>query len=106
MFRKNLPQIKTSDVFLTDGGLETHLIYKKGVELPHFACFTCLKSQETKTLIREYYADYYQVKSLLNLIQALRDTVGMNYRQIPSHWALTTSSGPTAAIFNKRILII
>ena len=40
MFRKNLPQIKTSDVFLTDGGLETHLIYKKGVELPYFACFT------------------------------------------------------------------
>ena len=104
MFRKNLPQIKTSDVFLTDGGLETYLIYKKGVELPHFACFTCLKSQETKTLIREYYADYYQVKSLLN--QDVGDTVGMNYRQIPSHWALTTSSGPTAAIFNKRIVII
>ena len=104
MFRKNLPQIKTSDVFLTDGGLETHLIYKKGVELPHFACFTCLKSQETKTLIREYYADYYQVKTLLN--QDVRHTVGMNYRQIPSHWAPTSSSGPTAAIFNKRIVII
>jgi len=39
-------------------------IYKKGVDVPLFAAFTCIRSEETKKLIKDYYADYYQVNKL------------------------------------------
>ena len=37
-YRKALPQLN-GGVFLTDGGLETTLVFLEGVELSHFASF-------------------------------------------------------------------
>jgi hypothetical protein len=37
-FRKALPQL-SGDFFLTDGGIETTLIFLEGQELPDFAAF-------------------------------------------------------------------
>ena len=39
--RQCLPQL-ADEVFLTDGGIETTLIYHQGMELPHFAAFVLL----------------------------------------------------------------
>jgi S-methylmethionine-dependent homocysteine/selenocysteine methylase len=39
--RGRLPQL-AGDVFITDGGMETTLIFENGLELPHFASFVLL----------------------------------------------------------------
>jgi homocysteine S-methyltransferase len=61
MYRQQLPQVSSSNVFLTDGGIETFLIFKKNLELQHFAAFPCLDNEEAKEFIKEYYTNYYQV---------------------------------------------
>ena len=41
-YRTQPPQLN-ADVFLTDGGLETTLIFDDGLELPDFAAFILLE---------------------------------------------------------------
>jgi homocysteine S-methyltransferase len=47
--------------FITDGGIETHLIFNMGVELPHFAAFPLNDSAAGRDVIRSYYRDYLPV---------------------------------------------
>jgi len=56
-YRDRLPQLEGS-VFLTDGGLETTLIFHYGLELPEFAAFTLLKAPEGRARLHEYYSTY------------------------------------------------
>jgi S-methylmethionine-dependent homocysteine/selenocysteine methylase len=56
-YRACLPQL-SNQLFLTDGGLETTLIFHDGIELPHFASFDLLKDAEGIERIRRYYARY------------------------------------------------
>jgi S-methylmethionine-dependent homocysteine/selenocysteine methylase len=56
-YRKHLPQ-RSGRMFLTDGGMETTLIYHDGIDLPCFASFTLLKTPEGRELTRGYYARY------------------------------------------------
>src|SRR5688500_3586583 len=44
--------------YLTDGGLETSLIFNKGIALRHFAAFELLRSEEELKLFEEYYKPY------------------------------------------------
>ncbi|MFC9689152.1 homocysteine S-methyltransferase family protein [Kribbella sp. NPDC056951] len=43
---------------VTDGGLETDLIFHHGVDLPYFAAFPLLDSEEGRSLLTEYYDGY------------------------------------------------
>ena len=52
-YRAKLPQLARS-IFLTDGGLETSLIFLGGIELPYFAAFDLLKSEEGRAALRNY----------------------------------------------------
>src|SRR4029078_6258297 len=52
---RRLPQ------FITDGGIETHLIFNMGVELPHFSAFPLNDSAAGREAIRSYYRDYLRV---------------------------------------------
>ena len=56
-YRTRLPQLDDR-VFLTDGGLETTLIFHEGIELPHFAAFDLLKDQRGRQTLHDYYARY------------------------------------------------
>jgi hypothetical protein len=57
-YRQALPQL-SDRIFLTDGGIETTLIYDQGIELPHFAAFVLLERIEPQvcrpswTMMRE-----------------------------------------------------
>jgi homocysteine S-methyltransferase len=52
-YRYDLPQLQDR-LFMTDGGLETTLVFHKGIDLPHFAAFDLLKDDEgTEVLHRE-----------------------------------------------------
>jgi S-methylmethionine-dependent homocysteine/selenocysteine methylase len=45
-------------LFLTDGGLETTLVFHDGMELPYFAAFDLLKDETGTTRLRKYYQEY------------------------------------------------
>ena len=47
--------------FITDGGIETHIIFNMGVELPHFSAFPLNDSETGREVIRGYYRDYLPV---------------------------------------------
>ena len=47
--------------FMTDGGLETDLIFNHGIDLPEFAAFDLLKNKEGKEVLRKYYLDYLNI---------------------------------------------
>ncbi len=53
-YRDALPQL-AGDLFLTDGGLETDLIFNEGFEMPFFAAFPLLEGEPGKTALRNYY---------------------------------------------------
>jgi S-methylmethionine-dependent homocysteine/selenocysteine methylase len=56
-FRKALPQLG-GDFFLTDGGIETTLLFLEGLELPDFAAFHLLKSKDGDAALRRYFRTY------------------------------------------------
>lgn len=56
-YRSALPQL-SKQLFLTDGGLETTLIFLNGLHLPEFAAFDLLKHDEGHNAIRDYFRTY------------------------------------------------
>ncbi len=56
-YRNNLPQL-SGDLFLTDGGIETTLIFHDGLDLPEFAAFDLLKDEEGFGALRRYFRTY------------------------------------------------
>ncbi len=58
--RQHLPQLD-GEVFLTDGGLETVLIFQEGLDLPEFAAFDLLKNDEGTEALRRYWAPYVEL---------------------------------------------
>lgn len=59
-YRQRLPQTG-SGLFMTDGGLETTLIFHDGLDLPHFAAFDLLKDAAGTDTLRRYYARYAEI---------------------------------------------
>ena len=55
-----LPQMGEK-LFLTDGGLETVLIFDRGIDLPHFAAFDLLKDDAGIEVIRDYYLPFIEI---------------------------------------------
>src|SRR5262245_59143674 len=58
--RGSLPQLD-GDLFISDGGIETKLIFIDGIELPLFAAFTLLDSEEGIDALRRYYAPFVEL---------------------------------------------
>jgi homocysteine S-methyltransferase len=58
--RDHLPQLD-GGLFLTDGGIETTLIFHEGIDLPLFAAFDLLKDDEGTEALRRYYEPYAEL---------------------------------------------
>jgi S-methylmethionine-dependent homocysteine/selenocysteine methylase len=56
-YRSALPQLG-GDLFLTDGGIETTLVFVEGHELPYFAAFHLLKDAAGEVALRKYFMTY------------------------------------------------
>ena len=56
-YRTGLPQLN-GGIFLTDGGLETTLIFHDGIELPEFAAFDLLKNDQGREKLNQYFSSY------------------------------------------------
>lgn len=59
-YRNNLPQL-SDRLFLTDSGMETTLIFHDGLDLPHFASFDLMRTEDGVARTRAYYERHIAV---------------------------------------------
>ena len=59
-YRGGLP-LNSGQIFLTDSGMETTLIFHDGLDLPCFASFTLLQTPEGTARGRDYYARHAKI---------------------------------------------
>ena len=59
-YRNALPQL-AGTLFLTDGGIETTLIFHEGLELPDFAAFHLLETPQGEAALRKYFRTYAEI---------------------------------------------
>ena len=59
-YRHHLPQL-SGGFFLTDGGIETTLIFHEGLTLPYFAAFDLLKHDEGYAALQKYFRTYADI---------------------------------------------
>ena len=56
-YRNHLPQLDgTGGLFLTDGGIETTLIFHDRLDLPCFAAFDLLKDEDGRAALGRYFS--------------------------------------------------
>ncbi len=65
-YRYNLPLFDSS-LFISDGGLETTLIYQYGYSLPQFAAFELLKDEQGRRCLLGYYQKYLAIAHAHNV---------------------------------------
>ena len=58
-YRHDLPQIR--EVLLADGGLETTLVFDRGIELTHFAAFPLLDENVGRAALIDYFVSYIEI---------------------------------------------
>ena len=56
--RRPLPQLNFDQLFVTDGGIETDLIFHHGIELPIFAAFPLLEDADHRISLCRYWDEY------------------------------------------------
>ena len=59
-YRHALPQLQ-EELLLTDGGIETTLIFHEGATLPYFASFVLLEDESGTALLRRYFERYAEL---------------------------------------------
>ncbi|WP_342245577.1 homocysteine S-methyltransferase family protein [Pseudomonas sp. OTU5201] len=61
-YRGALPQLE-GELFLTDGGIETTLVFHEGIALPDFAAFVLLNYPDGQDALRKYFRAYCAIAS-------------------------------------------
>jgi homocysteine S-methyltransferase len=64
-YRTSLPQ-SSGDFFLTDAGLETDIIFNKGLEIPEFAAHTLLPDEATRKVLADYFRGFLTLAKEMN----------------------------------------
>lgn len=54
-------------LFVTDAGLETDLIFNRGIELPCFAAIDMLRTQEGRQVLADYFRSYVELARRLGI---------------------------------------
>jgi S-methylmethionine-dependent homocysteine/selenocysteine methylase len=101
-FRDALPQLE-GDFFLTDGGIETTLIFLEGLELPDFAAFDLLKDAKGEAALRKYFRTYAEIAARFGVGLILESAT---WRASPD-WAARLGYTPEAlAAANQRAILL
>src|SRR3954454_18398597 len=58
--RAHLPPTE-GGTYLTDGGIETVLIFHEGIDLPAFAAFPLVDDEQGRTTLRDYFEPYLEL---------------------------------------------
>lgn len=61
------PLLQLKRLVLTDGGLETDLLYNHGIDLPHFASVVLLGTGEGRAALETYYRPYLELARRLGM---------------------------------------
>lgn len=56
-YRTNLPQL-SGGLFLTDGGIETTMLFHEGLDLPYFAAFHLLNDDKGLSALKNYFHNH------------------------------------------------
>ena len=51
----------TDQMFLTDAGFETSMLFHKGFDMPHFAFFPMLRSSKGRAAMKEYFVPFLEL---------------------------------------------
>jgi S-methylmethionine-dependent homocysteine/selenocysteine methylase len=91
----------SSDLFLTDGGLETTLVFLKGFELPYFAAFDLLKEEKGYHTIKYYYRRYLEIAKDLGMSFILESPT---WRANPDWIKKTGYEAPALSQVNEKAI--
>lgn len=79
MYRDNLPQLKAGP-FICYTGLEVNLIFKQGVDLPGFASFPLVDTEDGRTRLRQSYSNLLDIARTADIGAILQSTTWMANR--------------------------
>lgn len=88
-YRTALPQL-SGDMFLTDAGLETDLIFNHGVEIREFAAHTLLPSSEGRAAVTRYFEGFLDLAKERNAGFILDSATWKAH----THWARDLGTDP------------
>lgn len=88
----SFPAPITGRYFLTEGGIETEIMYKWGFDLPEFAMFPLLEKRDSAQAIRDMYRRYLDVVASHNHSALIG---GFDYRASPD-WGAKLGYSPAA----------
>jgi S-methylmethionine-dependent homocysteine/selenocysteine methylase len=80
MNTQHFPAQKAGTVYLTEGGIETEIMYKWGHELPHFAMYPLLNDLKAMADMRAMYRRYLDVVAKHKMAALIG---GLDYRASP-----------------------
>lgn len=66
MYRDNLPQLH-GGLFLSDGGIETTLVFNEKIDLPYFAAFHLLRTSEGRRALQKCFLSYVEIAKKFNV---------------------------------------
>lgn len=75
-----LPHAGSGEIFLTEGGSETEVMYRHGFELPEFAMFPLLENPKAVAVMRDFFRAQLDVAAEYDLSFLLS---GLDYRASP-----------------------
>jgi S-methylmethionine-dependent homocysteine/selenocysteine methylase len=81
-YRNALPQV-SGDIFLTDAGVETDLIFNHGIEIREFAAHTLLYTQEGRAALTRYFEGFLNLVNEMDVGFILDSVTWKAHR----HWA-------------------
>ena len=91
MTTTNLPQLER--LFLTDGGIETDLIFNRGMELPCMSAVMLLRSEEGREAVDDYFRSY------LDLARRL----GTGFELVSASWRASSDWAPEFGITREEL---
>lgn len=91
-YRNQLPQT-LDKTCLTDGGLETVMIYQEGIDLPNFASYTLLEREDARDILQRYFQPYIEI--------ARKHRLGLQLESVT--WRANTDWGATLGHDQKQL---
>ena len=95
--KKSFPSQKQGRIYLTEGGVETEVLYKYGFELPEFAIFPLLDNPDAVATMRQMYRSYLDVVAKHGVCALIG---GLDYRASPDWGKLLGYSAEALAEAN------
>lgn len=86
-----IPKLSGNRFYITEGGVETEIMYKHGFDFPHFCAFELLKNPAAMKALDLMYRDYFNVVASHNAAALLG---GLDYRASPD-WGRLLGYSPT-----------